>query len=155
MAHGRYDAPFYNGAESSAVALMRMDDGTAGALHANYLAVRTPYNEAMHLFGEHGAIVQHAEQIGQYHGPIFYASDGSRPATAWADMYQGFRTVPGDEIAELSANPFVNQLVAFASSIRANSQPTNDVDENFNTMACIQAIHDSLASGRPVKVATS
>jgi predicted dehydrogenase len=155
MAYGRYDAPFYNGAESSAVALLRMDDGSAGALHANYLAVRTPYNEAMHLFGEHGTIVQHAEQIGQYHGPIFYASDGGQPATAWADMYQDFRTVPEGERVALSANPFVNQLAAFARSLRANDQPANDVAENFNTMACIQAIHDSLASGKPVTVATS
>ncbi|MBX3069254.1 MAG: Gfo/Idh/MocA family oxidoreductase [Thermomicrobiales bacterium] len=155
MATGRYDPPFYNGAESSAVVLFRMDDGSSGALHANYLAVRTPYNEAMHLFGEHGTIVQHAERIGQYHGPLFYSSDGGEPATAWADMYQGFTTLPEDEMTGLSPDPFTNQLASFVQAIRAGTEPANTVTENFNTMACIDAIYESLRTGQPATVATA
>lgn len=155
MAHGRFDAPFYNGAESSAVVLLRMSDGSAGALHANYLTIRTPYNEAMHLFGEHGTVVQHAEQVGQYHGPMLYGSGDGAPTTAWTEMYEGMAPVPEAAIAELSPNPFVNQLAAFARSIRAGTQPANSVAENFNTMACIQAIHESLSSGKPVMVTTA
>lgn len=154
MATGRYDPPFYNGAESSAVVLMRMDDGSSGALHANYLAVRTPYNEAMHLFGERGTIVQHAERIGQYHGPLF-SSDGGEPATAWADMYRDFTKLPDAEIADLSPDPFFNQLAAFVKAIRGGFEPANNVSENFNTIACIQAIHDSLSSGKPAAVAVA
>lgn len=155
MATGRYEPPFYNGAESSAVALLRMDDGSSGALHANYLAVRTPYNEAMHLFGEHGTIVQHAEQIGQFHGPLLFSSDGGAPATAWADMYRDFAKLPDAEITSLSPDPFVNQLSAFAQAIRSGIEPTNNIAENFNTMACIEAIRESLLSGRPATVAVA
>ncbi|MCO5223014.1 MAG: Gfo/Idh/MocA family oxidoreductase [Thermomicrobiales bacterium] len=155
MATGQYEAPFYNGAESSAVVLLKMDNGSAGSLHANYLAVRTPYNEAMHLFGEHGTIVQHAEQIGQYHGPLSFSSDGGRPATAWADMYQGFERLPESDLANLSPDPFFNQLDAFVQAIRRGCEPANNIDENFNTMACIQAIYESLSSGRPATVASA
>ncbi len=155
MATGGFEPPFYNDAESSAVALLKMTGGASGALHANYLAVRTPFNEAMHLFGEHGTVVQHAETIGQYHGPLFYGSDGGQSATAWSDMYKGIAKLPDTEIDGLSPDKFVNQITAFASSIRAGVEPANNIAENFNTMACIQAIHESLRSGQPATVATS
>lgn len=153
MAYGRFDAPFYNGAESSAVVLLRLENSAAGALHANYLTSRTPYNEAMHLFGDHGAIVQHADTIGQYHGPLRFASDGGQAATAWSEMYEDFAEVPASEIADLDENPFVNQLSAFVGSLCSGDEPANSVRENFNTMACIDAIHTSLQSGKPVLVA--
>ncbi len=155
MAIGRFEPPFYNDAESSAVVLMKMSDGSSGSLHANYLAVRTPYNEAMHLFGEHGTIVQHAEQIGQFHGPLYFGSDGGQQATAWSDMYRGIERLPDSEIAGLSADQFINQMSSFVRAIREGSLPANNIEENFNTMACIQAIHDSLRSGQPATVATS
>jgi predicted dehydrogenase len=155
MAHGRFDPPFYNGAESSAVVLLRMTNGAAGALHANYLTPRTPYNEAMHLFGAHGTVVQHAEAIGQYHGPLRFASDAGRPPAAWEEMYAGMAEVPEAEVADLAEDPFVNQLAAFARALWDGTTPANAVAENFNTMACIQAIHDSLRSGRPVAVAAA
>lgn len=155
MAHGRFDPPFYNGAESSAVALLRMGNGAAGVLHANYLTPRTPYNEAMHLFGKGGTIVQHAESIGQYHGRFRYASAAGREVTAWGQQYEDLGTVPATEVADLDEDPFVNQLTAFASALREGSKPANHVDENFNTMACIAAIGDSLRSGRPEPVAAA
>jgi predicted dehydrogenase len=153
MAHGRFDAPFYNGAESSAVVLLRMDNGAAGALHANYLTPRTPYNEAMHLFGEHGTIVQHADAIGQYHGPLRFASAVPGGMTTWAQMYESLVLVPAHEVADLDDDPFVNQLAAFALALHEGRKPANHVDDNFNTMACVQAITDSLRSGKPAPVA--
>lgn len=154
MAHGRFDPPFYNGAESTAVVLLQLENAAAGALHANYLAARTPYNEAMHLIGSHGTVVQHADHIGQYHGPMRFASDGGSVASGWEEMYADFAEVPTDEVADLHESPFVNQLAAFAASVRAGTEPVNSVDQNFNTMACIDAIHESLRSGKPVTVAT-
>lgn len=153
MAHGRFDPPFYNGAESSAVVLLRMENGAAGVLHANYLTPRTPYNEAMHLFGERGTIVQHAETIGQYHGPFRFASAAGREVTAWGQQYEGLETVPADEVSDLDEDPFVNQLKAFALALHEGGKPTNHVDENFNTMACVAAIGESLRSGKPEMVA--
>ncbi|MDQ3856526.1 MAG: Gfo/Idh/MocA family oxidoreductase, partial [Chloroflexota bacterium] len=63
-ARGRFDPPFYNGAESSASVLFTLSNGASGVLHASYTAPRVPYSEGMSLFGEYGTIIQHAEHIG-------------------------------------------------------------------------------------------
>jgi predicted dehydrogenase len=154
-ATGRYDPPFYNEAESSAIVHLKLNNGASGALHANYLTARTPLHEAMHLFGDHGMIVQQADQIPQYHGPFRFAtSRGALPAS-WDDQHDGIQLVPEGEIADLDPNPFVNQLVAFTASLRAGTEPVNSVRENFNTLACIDAVHRSLRSGRAEPVETS
>ncbi|MGH2534851.1 MAG: Gfo/Idh/MocA family protein [Thermomicrobiales bacterium] len=152
-ARGRFDPPFINGAESSAAVLLQMNNGAAGMLHANYLGPRVPYSEAVYLYGSHGTIIQHAGEIGQYHGPFRYATIKGRETTAWVDQYQNLDLVPAEEAADLHENPFVNQLVHFATALHTGTMPRNNVDENFNTMACIQAINDSLRSGKPESVA--
>lgn len=152
-AQGRYDPPFHNGAESMATVLLEMDNGASGVLHATYTAPRTPYSEAMNLFGASGTIIQRVERIGQYHGPFQYATVKGRETTEWEHQYQDFEAVPVAEVADLSENPFVNQLEHFAMALHQGRTPANNVNENFNTMACIQAIHDSLSSGEPEAVA--
>jgi predicted dehydrogenase len=151
---GRFDPPFVNGAESSAVVLMKLDNGAGGVLHASYTTPRTPYSEAMYLFGSNGTIVQHVDEIGQYHGPFRYASTTGRETTEWAHQYQNLERVPEAEVTDLAENPFVNQLVGFATALVHGETPINSVAENFNTMACIQAVNDSLRCGRTERVAT-
>ena len=151
---GRFDDPFINGAESSAVVLLKMSGGAAGVLHASYTTPRTPYSEAMSLFGKHGTIIQRAEHIGQYHGPFLYASVSGKETKSWNQMYEDLEQVPEKEVADLHEDPFVNQLVFFARAVAAGETPINHVDDNFNTMACIQAINDSLRSGTKESVAT-
>lgn len=153
MAMGRFDPPFVNGAESSAVVLLTMDNGAAGALHASYTTPRTPYSEAMNLFGSHGTIIQRAESIGQYHGPFRYASVANKETVNWNQMYEDFDEVPEADVSNLHENPFVNQLLHFATSLHDGTRPANHIDDNFNTMACIQGINDSLRSGRAEHVA--
>ncbi len=155
VAHGRFDKPFYNGAESSAVVLIRTENGAAGVLHANYLTPRTPHHEAMYLFGEHGMIAQHADQIGQYHGSFRFGSGRVEECSSWDDQYAGIREVPADEVTDLNENPFFNQLASFAVSLVNGTPPLNRIDQNFNTMASLQAINESIRSGRPEAVATS
>ena len=152
-ARGRFDPPFVNGAESSAVVLLGMDNGAAGVLHASYTTPRTPYSEAMHLFGAHGTIIQRAERIGDYHGPFRYATATGRETVEWGQMYENLDLVPAADVADLTENPFTNQLRHFATALSRGERPQNHVDENFNTMACIQAINDSLRHGRPEPVA--
>jgi predicted dehydrogenase len=153
-ARGRFDPPFNNGAESDAVALLRLSNGASGVLHASYTAPRVPYNESMALFGEYGSIVQHAEGYGQYKGPLRYASVRDRQTVRWGDQYEGFERVPASEASAPSDDPFINQLVHFALALHEGATPMNHVDENFNTMACVQAIRDSLRSGKTERVAT-
>jgi predicted dehydrogenase len=152
---GRYDPPFHGGAESSAAVLLTMRNGATGTLHATYMAPRVPYCEAMTLFGSSGTILMHATEAGQYHGPFRFASTKGRTTTTWNDQYADLEVVPVAEVAHLSPSAFVNQLHHFAHALARGEPPRNGVDDHFNTMACIQAINDSLRTGRPVEVAAA
>lgn len=151
-ARGRFDEPFHSGAESSASVLITMANGATGTLHATYQGPRVPYSEAMTLFGANGTIIQHTTEIGQYHGLFRFASTSNRSTKAWLDQYQDLKLVPEDEFAHLSSDPFVNQLNHFATALVNGEVPRNDIDENFNTIACIQAINDSLRKKKTVQV---
>jgi predicted dehydrogenase len=154
MASGRFDAPFHQGAESCAVALLKMSGGANGVLHANYLAPRVPYCEALTLYGECGTIIQHAESIGQYRGYFRYASTANRTTQKWADQFDGFERVPASDDPTLSDDAFTNQLVAFADSVIRGSPSVNTIPRNFNTLACIAALYTSIRTGRPASVET-
>jgi predicted dehydrogenase len=151
---GRFDEPFHRGAESCAVALLKMSAGACGVLHANYTAPRVPYCEALTLFGERGTIIQHAESIGQYRGTFRFASSNNKPTQKWADQFDAFDRVPPPGDSSLSEDPFTNQLVSFASSLVKRQAPVNSLSENFNTLACISSIYTSLRTGQPTLVET-
>lgn len=149
-AKGRFDAPFYNDAESSAVAILTLSNGATGLLHANYLAPRVPFCEALSAFGSNGTIIQHVEQQGDYRGPFKYASTGGRPTTSWPAQWEGFSTVPPHP--GLDPNSFVNQTLAFADVVRDGGVSRNSLNENFNTIAVIEAIARSIRTGETVTV---
>jgi len=151
-ASGRFDPPFHNGAESAASVLLRMSNGATGLLHANYLAPRVPFCEAFTAYGANGTIIQHVDKRGEYRGGFAYASSGGLPTTEWEQQWLGFAPVPALAFDGQDTNSFVNQLVAFADAVQAGAAPRNSLDENFNTIACIEAIHESLRSGATVAV---
>ena len=151
-ASGRFDLPFHNGAESAASVLLKMSNGATGLLHANYLAPRVPFCEAFTAFGANGTIIQHVDKRGDYRGAFAYASSGGLPTLEWEQQWDGFATVPSLAFEGLHANSFVNQLVAFADAVQSGRVPQNSLNENFNTIACIEAIHESLRSGDSVAV---
>jgi predicted dehydrogenase len=151
-AWGRFDPPFRNGAESCALALLKMSNGACGVLHATYTGPRVPYSEALTMFGENGTIVQHSERIGQYRGDFRYSTTLGRETRIWNDQYDGFHRVPKLSDRKVSDNPFVNQLVELAETLAENRTPPNTVSENFNTLACIDAIYTGLRTGKPCQV---
>ena len=116
-AWGRFDSPFRNGAESCALALLKMTKGACGVLHSTYIGPRVPYCEALTMFGENGTIIQHADHIGQYRGVFQYASATNKPTREWNDQHEGFQTVPKSSERQDSNNPFTNQLVHFAEAL--------------------------------------
>ncbi len=151
-AHGRFDPPFHGGAESTAVVLLSMTNGAHGVLHANYLAPRVPYCEALTAFGANGTIIQHAEKLGDYRGHFSFSSSGGQRTTAWNQQFEGFLPVPSGAFDGMDPDSFVNQLVAFAEAITSGRTPANSIDENFNTIACIEAIHQSMRGGETTHV---
>jgi predicted dehydrogenase len=151
-AWGRFDEPFHRGAESCAVALLKLSGGAGGTLHASYTAPRVPYCEALTLFGTHGTIIQHAESIGQNRGHFRFASITNKQTKQWNDQFDGFERVPNLTDSPLSDDPFTNQLVSFASALAKGHSPVNALSENFNTLACIASIYHSLRTGQPAPV---
>jgi UDP-N-acetyl-2-amino-2-deoxyglucuronate dehydrogenase len=152
-AWGRFDPPFRNEAESCALALLKMSNGACGVLHATYTGPRVPYSEALTMFGENGTIIQHSERIGQYRGVFRYTTALGKETRDWNDQYEGFERVPRFSDRQVSDNPFVNQLVELADALAENRIPANTVSENFNTLACIEAIYTSLRTAKPCQVA--
>ena len=152
IASGRFDEPFHHGAESCAVALLKMSGGASGVLHANYLAPRVPYCEALTLFGQYGTIIQHADSIGQYRGYFRYASIANQATEHWTDQFDGFERVLASNDSALSDDAFTNQLVAFADSVILGRPSLNSIYRNFNTLACIAALYTSIRTGRPASV---
>ena len=53
---------------------------------------------------------------------------------------EGFQTVPKPSEQQNSDNPFTNQLVHFAQALTQGKPLQNTVFENFNPLACIDAI---------------
>lgn len=149
-ASGRFDAPFCNEAESSAVAMLTLSNGATGVLHANYLAPRVPFCEALSAFGSNGTITQHVERQGDYSGPFKYASTGGAPTMAWPQQYEGLTAVPAHPT--LDPNAFVNQTLDFAEVVRSGARSRNSLEANFNTIAVIDAIGRSIKTGDTVVI---
>lgn len=156
-AKGSFHAPFHNGAESSASVLVTMANGATGTIFASYNAPRAFMSESFSLFGETGGIGRQHRALGEYLGPLLWAPDHD------PDGILDFSAIAGDPqkpesalVADVSDDRFVNQIVHFARAVRGEVTPINTLEENFNTIACIDAINESLKhDGKPVDVATS
>ncbi|MEM6820455.1 MAG: Gfo/Idh/MocA family oxidoreductase [Verrucomicrobiota bacterium] len=134
-AKGRFDPPFKNGAESSCCALLTLSNGAVGTMHANYLTPQTlKTHEVFNLIGEHG-------YIGNEQGWKYGSTEGQQP-DGWHFQYKNIKDVP--EAPSDCHSSFTLQLHAFANAVRTNTKPISHIEENFNTMATIEAIYQSL-----------
>jgi len=142
---GRFDAPFLNGAESQASVLFRMSNGATGTLHANGRAPRTAYMDSFTLHGTHGSIMEVA-------GPLRYATTTGAVTQQWGHQHEGWMDAP--DSSDPRDDAFVQQLLEFAASVQSGRPPScNTPEMNFNTIACMDAIAESLRTGRTVNVA--
>jgi predicted dehydrogenase len=122
-----------------------MSNGAVGTLHANALASRTPYMDSFCLHGSHGSVVEAG-------GGLRYATATGVVTKAWGDQHEGFVTARDPD--DPSEDPFVRQLLAFADAVAGVAPlPFNSARDNFNTIACLDAIAASLRSGRTEPVA--
>jgi predicted dehydrogenase len=143
---GRFDVPFVNGAESQASVLFRMSNGATGTLHANGRAPRIGYMDSFTLHGTHGSIME----VG---GPLRYATASGAVTNQWGHQHEGWVDAP--DSSDPRDDAFVQQLLAFADAVRSGRPPVaNTASENFNTIACMDAIAESLRTAATVKVET-
>lgn len=141
---GRFEPPFKNGAESHCSAILKMSNGATGTIHANYLARQVVREqEGFNLFFDHG-------YLGNAWGPRYGSTEGKEP-DSWDFQYANVKPV---ESGKWSGG-FEEQLLAFREGVIEGKLPMSHIAENFNTMAVIEAIYESmLKDGQPVIVAT-
>lgn len=151
MASASFEDPFVNGAESAASVVFELSNGAHGTMHADYLATRSPFSEAVVLVGEHGSLAQHTTRLGDYRGPLSYATSGGVRSTAFEQQHQGWQLVLPDH-AEEGQEAFTAQLVHFAAVVRGDETSISSLEDNFNTIAVIEAIVQSARSGGRVEV---
>jgi predicted dehydrogenase len=156
-AQGRFDPPLINGAESTVAATLKMRNGTVGTLNCSYTAKRCPYSQRCLVFGTSGTLYQHMDiPGGGYNGEFHIASDGGQPSPLWEMMYQGWERVSAriasEQGARPASDPFVEQMLHFARSVREGRPGENSLERNFNTLAVVEALGRSLLSGRPESV---
>lgn len=156
-AKGSFAAPFHNGAESSASVLATMSNGATGTIFASYNAPRAFSSESYTLFGECGGIGRQHRRLEEYLGPLTWASAHDSAETLDLSAIAEYSTKPQASLVDdLSADRFVNQIVHFARATRGEVAPLNTLNDNFNTIACLEAINSSIQQeGKPVDVERS
>lgn len=154
MATARFDEPFVNGAESQVAAALELSNGARGTLHADYLASRIPFAEAMTLIGANGSVTQHAAWLGQYRGPLSFATSNGVPSARFDDQLGGWEQLEETQEDAAAQTAFTNQLVHFAAVLRGEVAPISDLVDNFNTIACVEAIVRSARTAQRVEVET-
>lgn len=137
-AKGRYDQPFKNGAESCSTAMLTLSNGATGTLHANYLARKCPAMEHFNLMFDQG-------YVGNCHD-WKYGSTRGKPAESFGECLEGLKPIPDDESLP-DTSDFINQLLAFNHAVKTGSSIMSDLNDNFNTMAVIDAIYESMQNG--------
>lgn len=151
QAAAQYGEPFINGAESQLSGVLELANGATGTLQLDYLATRTPFSEAMTIIGEHGSVTQHATDYGQWRGPVAYST--SFDAVAGESTFDGWHSAldtPGD--VDVSAVSFREQLRHFRRVVRAEVEPISGIRDNFNTVACIEALMRSARERTRIEV---
>jgi predicted dehydrogenase len=160
-ARGRFDPPFTHGAESTVAATITTRRGMIGTLNCSYTAKRCPYSQRTLIFGTKGTLCQHMEKLGGgYSGPYFTSSDGGKPSFKWDMMYSGWKSVAEQMEADAafaekgkpSPSAFTNQMLAFADNVAARRPGENSLARNLNTIAVVEAIGQSILSGKPEPV---
>ncbi|WP_308467130.1 Gfo/Idh/MocA family protein [Rathayibacter soli] len=158
-AKGLLSAPFHAGAESSASVLVTMQNGATGSMFASYTAPRRFASESVTLFGQNGGLTRQLRGLGTYLGPLLYAPahdiEGVIDFSAAAAADAGVAAIDAGLVADLGPERFENQILHFTHAVRGDVEPLNTLAQNFNSIACIDAINQSLReSGRPIAVAS-
>jgi predicted dehydrogenase len=151
-------APYRNGAEDYAAAVLEFENGAIGEHFATYSGFRMPYSEMFMIFGDDGAV--HAlPPPGQAAGPAFFASrrreDRAGRGEGWAAQFGGFLPVPPDgEGLPAGEDGFANEIAHFAACCRSGAEPESSGRDNLGTMGVILGIYRSAETGRWVDLAS-
>jgi predicted dehydrogenase len=138
-------APFINGAEDLALAMIGFTNGAIADLFATWSAFRLRYSENLQLFGTRGAVHGIPPVEAQIGAPLIASAErcAGGPTTGFASMFGGF--TPADPAAP---NPpsdlsFTHQLAHFASACETGTAPLTSGRDNLGTLRLVEAIYTS------------
>ena len=154
-AHQRTVSPhFINGADDTVMAVIELVSGATVELFASWSAPRVPYIEGLMLFGSTGAA--HAiPSTPQQFGAVQIARcppDQPLDFTAQLSGFEPVLAANGDQQVIDSADTIERQLDHFLACCRNGSEPRSSGRDNLGTLATIDAIRASAASGQWVEV---
>ena len=146
-----------NGAEDRVFATLEFANGAMGTSIASYTS-RAPWFYQTVMLGEEGTIYTAPPHGGgvvdQHHAPAMVSS-AARDGDAGFRMTESFE--PVGNLMELDGmvsedNPFTNEIVHFARSIRDGVEPLSSGKQNYNTMEVVHGIYESASKGEPVEL---
>ena len=157
---------FTNEAEDRAVATLEFANGAIGTLTAS-LTSRAPWLFQTVILGDEGAawtppptentplmwhrvpaVLTSARQDGATQdGATQEGEERFDPTTSFQPLDTSDVTVPTD-------NPYINEIIHFASCCEDGAEPISGGRDNLETMKIVFAIYESAQSGRPVDLET-
>jgi predicted dehydrogenase len=144
-----------NGAEDRVISTLEFENGAIGTSITSY-STRTPWHYQTLLLGEEGTIYtappEGGDVVAQHHAPALIASKTRDGEAGWR-MAESFEPITNHMDGLVSEdNPFMNEIVHFARSIRNDVEPLSSGRQNFNTMEVVHGIYESAATGQTVEL---
>ncbi len=133
--------------EDTAVATLKYANGALGAFEAS-TAVWPGWSRRHELCGEHGSIALEDDRIVRWEFRDARPGDDAIRAAGATNALGSGASEPG----AISVEGHRRQLQDFVEAIRAGRAPALDGREGRKGVAFVEAIYDSAASGRPVKL---
>ncbi|WP_123533723.1 Gfo/Idh/MocA family protein [Halosimplex salinum] len=138
-------SPDFDGAEDYATGLLEFESGTIADFSVTLSAPAMPYTEAFWLVGDDGVVhtLPEGEQQEGYVGsptPRINTRDDPERRKSFDAMDDFDTDLP-------TSDAFVNELLHFADCVERGSEPLTSGRDNLGTMAAIEAIYRSAASG--------
>lgn len=145
---------FTNGLEDRAVATLHFRSGAVAHVSSGYTN-RTPHLYQYMAFGDAGTLYStlppeaHSMMTAlvQHHAPsVVWNADGEREGRRdFLPLSQEGKVVETDD-------PFVNELLHFASCVRHGTEPLTSGRDNVSTMRVLHACYESAATGGIVEL---
>ena len=140
-----------NGAEDRVVATLEFENGAIANSSASYSS-RTPWSWQYVVLGEEGSIYTVPGTGANEHYASAMVASAARDGDAGFRKGDSFEWIEGSMEGLVSENPFTNEIVHFARSVRDGTEPESSGRINFNTMEVVHGIYESAATGQPVEL---
>jgi UDP-N-acetylglucosamine 3-dehydrogenase len=143
---------FENGAEDRAVATLEFESGVVAQFSACWARYTTPHFFQYTILGDAGALYTvltkeedtRSTMASQHHAPAMALSH-NRPGEIYEPVPPVYEGLTGDD-------PFINEIIHFASCVRSGVEPLSSGRDNIGTVKTVYACYESARTGREVQL---